>query len=96
MPSDKAMDLIRMAVAKATFLEPQQDIESSLVRKALVIGGGVAGLSAAGALADMGVDVVLVEKEPRTGRPSAADQPDSPPRGKGFRVSFRIWSSRYP
>jgi heterodisulfide reductase subunit A2 len=63
----KARDLIRMAVAKATFLEPHQDIESSLVRRALVIGGGVAGLSAAGALADMGMDVVLVEKQPGLG-----------------------------
>jgi heterodisulfide reductase subunit A len=64
---EKAMDLIRMAVAKAAFLEPQEDIESSLVRKALVIGGGVAGLSAAGAMADMGIDVILVEKESELG-----------------------------
>ena len=63
----KARDLIRMAVAKATFLEPQQDIESSLVHRALIIGGGIAGLSAAGALADMGMDVVLVEKQPEVG-----------------------------
>lgn len=64
---EKAMDLIRMAVAKAAFLEPQQDIESSLVRKALVIGGGVAGMSAAIAMADVGIDVVLVEKEAELG-----------------------------
>jgi heterodisulfide reductase subunit A2 len=63
----KAMDLIRMAVAKARHLEPQQDIESALVRKALVIGGGVAGLSAAWALSDVGIDVVLVEKEAELG-----------------------------
>ena len=58
----KAMDLIRMAVAKAALLEPQEDIESSLVRKAMVLGGGVAGLGAASALADMGVEVLLVER----------------------------------
>ncbi len=63
----KAKDLIRMAVAKATFLEPAEDIESSLVRRAVVIGGGVAGLSAAGALADMGMEVILVEKQPELG-----------------------------
>jgi len=63
----KARDLIRMAVAKATFLEPQHDIESSLVHRALIIGGGIAGLSAAGALADMGMDVVLVEKAAELG-----------------------------
>jgi heterodisulfide reductase subunit A len=63
----KAKDLVRMGVAKATFLEPQQDIESSLTPRALVIGGGVAGLSAAEALAGMGIDTVLVEKEAELG-----------------------------
>jgi heterodisulfide reductase subunit A2 len=63
----KAMDLIRMGVAKATFLEPQKDIESSLVRKAVVIGGGVAGLSAVEALAGMGMEVILVEKDAELG-----------------------------
>lgn len=63
----KAMDLVRMGVAKAAFLDPQDDIESALVRRALVIGGGVAGLSAAEALADMGMDVFLVEREQELG-----------------------------
>ena len=59
----KAMDLIRMAVAKARLLEPQEDIETSLVKRAMVLGAGVAGLSASSALADMGVEVILVERE---------------------------------
>ncbi len=63
----KAMDLVRMAVAKAGFLEPQEDIETSLVKKAMVLGAGVAGLSAASALADMGVGVILVERESEPG-----------------------------
>ena len=63
----KAMDLIRMAVAKAALLEPLEDIEASLVRKSLVLGGGVAGLSAASALADVGVGVLLVEREAELG-----------------------------
>ncbi len=63
----KAKDLIRMAVAKAALLSPQEDIESSLVKKALVIGGGVAGLSAAKALADMGNQVFLIEREAELG-----------------------------
>ena len=63
----KAMDLIRMAVAKAALLDPHEDIESSLVRKAMVLGGGVAGLGAASALADMGVEVLLVEREAELG-----------------------------
>ncbi len=63
----KAKDLIRMAVAKAALLTPQQDIESSLVRRALVIGGGISGLSAASTLADMGIEVILAERESRLG-----------------------------
>jgi heterodisulfide reductase subunit A len=63
----KAEDLIRMAVAKARLLEPQEDIETSLTKKAMVLGAGVAGLSASSALADMGVEVILVERELRPG-----------------------------
>ncbi len=60
--TQKAKELIRMGVAKSAGLEPEKEIESSLVRKILVIGGGIAGLSAAQALADMALEVVLVEK----------------------------------
>jgi len=63
----KARDLIRMAVAKAEYLQPQDDIESSLVRKAVVIGAGIAGLSVTVALANMGTEVVLVEKAAELG-----------------------------
>ncbi len=65
--TQKAKDLVRMGVSKAAFLEPQQDIEASLIPRVLVIGGGVAGLTAAGTLAEMGLDVVLVEKESEAG-----------------------------
>jgi len=65
--TQKAKDLVRMGVSKAAFLEPQQDIEASLIPRVLVIGGGVAGLSAAGSLADMGLDVILVEKDAEAG-----------------------------
>ena len=65
--TEKAKDLVRMAVAKAAFLEPQEEIEADLTPRVLVIGGGVAGLSAVETLADMGLDVVLVEKAPELG-----------------------------
>ena len=65
--TSKAKDLVRMGVAKSIGLEPQQDIASSLTRSVLVIGGGLAGLSAADALAAMGLDVTLVEKSSRPG-----------------------------
>jgi heterodisulfide reductase subunit A len=63
----KAKDLVRMGVAKSATLEPQDAIESSLIRKILVIGGGIAGLSAAEALKAMGLEVILVEKETKLG-----------------------------
>ena len=65
--TEKAKDLVRMAVAKAAFLEPQEEIEASLTPRVLVIGGGVAGLSAVETLSDMGLEVVLVEKASELG-----------------------------
>ena len=64
---EKAKDLIRMGVAKASFLEPEENITSSLIHRALVIGGGVAGLSAAEGLADMAAEVVVVEMQEELG-----------------------------
>lgn len=63
----KAKDLVRMGVAKSISLEPQDDIESSVVRKILVIGGGIAGLSLSESLAGMGLEVILVEKAGKLG-----------------------------
>ncbi|MFW5970961.1 MAG: CoB--CoM heterodisulfide reductase iron-sulfur subunit A family protein [Desulfovermiculus sp.] len=65
--TEKAKELVRMGVAKSANLEPQQDIMSDLVSRALVIGGGVAGMSAALSLAEMGLEVVLVEKSAQLG-----------------------------
>lgn len=65
--TEKAKDLVRMGVAKAAFLEPQKDIEAPLIPRVLVIGGGVAGLSAAESLGGMGLEVILVEKEDQLG-----------------------------
>ena len=65
--TSKAKDLVRMGVAKSGALEPQEEIQSSLIRKILVIGGGIAGLSAAEALAGMGLEVILVEKAKQFG-----------------------------
>jgi len=63
----KAKDLIRMGVAKAALLEPQEPIQSPVHSRALVIGGGIAGITASTALANRGYEVVLVEKEKELG-----------------------------
>jgi heterodisulfide reductase subunit A len=63
----KAKDLIRMGVAKAALLKPQEPIESEMDPKALVIGGGISGMTAALGLANRGFQVFLVEKAPELG-----------------------------
>ena len=65
--TNKAKDLIRMGVAKAALLEPQESIMSEVQVRALVIGGGIAGMTSALALANRGFEVVLVEKEEALG-----------------------------
>jgi heterodisulfide reductase subunit A len=58
----KAKDLIRMGVARAAHLEPMEPVVGEVVRRGLVIGGGVAGMTVAAELAARGFDVVLVDK----------------------------------
>jgi heterodisulfide reductase subunit A2 len=65
--TDKAKDLVRMAVARATLLEPLEQIAYSVNRAALVIGGGLSGMVAALNLAGQGVPVHLLEKEKELG-----------------------------
>ena len=65
--TEKAKDLIRMAVAKARLLMPLQTIEVPVINKALVIGGGIAGMNAALDLAEMGFKVYLLEKSESIG-----------------------------
>ncbi len=60
--TEKAKDLVRMAVAKVTFAEPLHQVDLPLNKSALVIGGGVAGMNSALNLADAGYPVHLVEK----------------------------------
>ena len=64
---EKAKDLVASAVAKARFLTPLDMIKVPVTKTAMVIGGGVAGISAALDLADMGIKTYLVEKEPSIG-----------------------------
>jgi heterodisulfide reductase subunit A-like polyferredoxin len=67
----KAKDLVRMAVARANFLEPLTELPFSVVERALVLGGGAAGLTAALNLARQGFETVLVERLDRLGGQAA-------------------------
>jgi heterodisulfide reductase subunit A len=63
----KAKDMVASHVAKARYLTPLSMIEVPVTKRALVIGGGIGGISAALDLADMGVETIIVEKEPSIG-----------------------------
>jgi heterodisulfide reductase subunit A len=67
MATEKAKELVKMGVAKACLLQPQEEFESDVFPAALVIGGGVAGMSAALRLANQGIPVHLVEREQELG-----------------------------
>ncbi len=63
----KAFDILKAYVARARYLEPQTEREIPVTKSALIIGGGVAGMQSALDLADAGIQVYLVEKEPSLG-----------------------------
>ncbi|MEJ2550291.1 MAG: FAD-dependent oxidoreductase [Anaerolineales bacterium] len=65
--TEKAQDLIRMAVARVAALEPLHTQPVPVCQQALVIGGGAAGMNAALTLAEQGFPVHLVEKEAALG-----------------------------
>ncbi|MBW2636305.1 MAG: FAD-dependent oxidoreductase [Deltaproteobacteria bacterium] len=63
----KAKDLVRMAVAKSQYLVPLKPGQLNVNKAALIIGGGLAGITAALSLADQGFESHLVEKEAELG-----------------------------
>jgi len=65
--TEKAKDLIRMAVSKVLLLEPSQELELPLNQRALIIGGGLTGLTAAIKFAESGFECTIVEREEKLG-----------------------------
>ncbi|MEK7275734.1 MAG: FAD-dependent oxidoreductase, partial [Chloroflexota bacterium] len=65
--TEKAKDLVRMAVAKARLADPLQRKSLEFNHDALIIGGGLAGMTAALELADQGFQVALVERQSKLG-----------------------------
>lgn len=70
--TEKAKDMVKIGVARARNLEPQIEKTVPVTKAALVIGGGVAGIQASLDLADAGIQVYLVEKDPSIGGIMAA------------------------
>ena len=67
LATQKSKDLVRMALAKARLLQPLHRQTVRVEKSALVIGGGLSGMTAALALARQGFDISLVEKENELG-----------------------------
>ena len=65
--TQKSKDLVRMALAKSRLLQPLNRQSVSVEKSALVIGGGISGMTAALTLARQGFDAYLVEKENELG-----------------------------
>ena len=65
--TEKAKDLVRMAVAKAALISPLMETDLANTHSALVVGGGIAGMTAALALAQQGYPVHLVEQSASLG-----------------------------
>ncbi len=65
--TEKSKDLLRMSLAKTRLLKPQPEEKLQITPTGLIIGGGVAGMTAALNLADQGFKTYLVEKEDKLG-----------------------------
>ncbi len=65
--SQKAKDLVRMSVARVAHLEPLQEFDLPVNKTALVVGGGIAGMTSALSIANQGFEVHLLEKEANLG-----------------------------
>ncbi len=63
LATEKAKDIIRMSVARACYLEPLQEFDLPVNKAALVVGGGIAGMTCALSIANQGHEVHLVEKD---------------------------------
>ncbi|UCF50102.1 MAG: FAD-dependent oxidoreductase [Thermoplasmatales archaeon] len=65
--TEKAVDAVRMAVSKASKLYPVHHFQTPVTQSTLVIGGGIAGMTSALAIADQGYKVFIVENESELG-----------------------------
>jgi heterodisulfide reductase subunit A len=65
--TEKAKELVRGAIARVVRQAPLPRVKLNVTKSALVVGGGIAGMSAALSIADQGFEVSLVEREPELG-----------------------------
>jgi heterodisulfide reductase subunit A len=67
LATEKAKDLVRMAVSKVALMQPLEEAQLDLNQAAMVIGGGISGMSSARSLARQGYETHIVEKSSQLG-----------------------------
>ena len=67
LATEKAKDLVRMAISKAALMQPLAESELQINQTAMVVGGGVAGMAAARSLARQGYETHIIERDDRLG-----------------------------
>ncbi len=90
----KAIGIVRGVIGRTRLSEPLEPLEVRTQQKALVIGGGISGLRAAIGLADIGLGVFLVEREPQLGGWVGKFGPMFPHERDGKRARSRPWSRK--
>ena len=91
--TEKAKDLVKMGVAKAALLEEGEEIRLPVGRECLIIGGGVAGMNAAVAVAEQGFTWLIVGERTATGR---APEQCACHRGEHGNPGAEIAATRWP
>ena len=67
LATKKAKDLVRMAVSKVALLEPLKEAELQINQAAMIVGGGISGMSAARSLARQGYETHIIENSSQLG-----------------------------
>jgi heterodisulfide reductase subunit A2 len=67
LASQKAKDLVRMAVAKAFYLQPLKEERLNIAPRALIVGGGISGMAAARAISRQGFPAGIIERDNQLG-----------------------------
>ena len=67
LATQKAKDLVRMAVSKVTLMEPLKETELEVNQTAMVVGGGISGMASAKSLANQGYETHIIERSAQLG-----------------------------
>ncbi len=67
LATEKAKDLLKMAISKVALMEPLKEVKLEVNQTAMVVGGGISGMAAAKSLARQGYETHIIEKSDRLG-----------------------------